>query len=380
MPRSPWNGSWTGNGIITASYPGEFSPIIAGSGVHNITYEANTCIDDLLITVYPLSVLSDTLICSSSPDFILNVNPPGGTWVGNGILDNSTGLFSPSQLGLGNHMVGYISPSGCVDTFSINIYNSPTLTLGGLDTDYCFNDTNIQVIVSPIGGVLSGNGVNGLTFNPSLAGAGYHNIVYSYGSGICLQTIDVVVFISDELVTSTYYTDDTICVGDIATIGVDANGGSTNYSFAWNNALSGSFEHLVSPIFTTNYVVSVDDGCSTPIFDSILIFVQPKFDLTFTTSIKKCYGSEGFAHVIVSPIGNYTYEWDTDPVISNDSLFAAVNKNYQVEVIDNNTECLITKAIEISNNLLSPPDKTFAGWFLLFLNLSYFSKILSASS
>ena len=37
-----------------------------------------------------------------------------------------------------------------------------------------------------------------------------------------------------------------------------------------------------------------------------------------------------------------------------------------------NTEGFITNALEISNNLLSPPDKTFAGWFLLFPNLSYF--------
>ena len=38
----------------------------------------------------------------------------------------------------------------------------------------------------------------------------------------------------------------------------------------------------------------------------------------------------------------------------------------------NRTEGFITSALEISNNLLSPPDKTLAGWFLLFLNLSYF--------
>lgn len=347
VPRTPWNGNWTGNGIISLGYPGEFSPIIAGVGIHNITYEANTCVDNLLITVHPESILSDTLICSSSPDFILNVTPAGGVWVGNGILDNNTGLFSPSQLGIGIHQVGYVAPSGCIDTFTINIYDPPTLTLVGLETDYCFKDTNIQVIVSPAGGVLSGNGVNGLVFNPSLAGEGYHNIVYSYGSGICLQTIDMVVFVSEELVTSTYYTYDTICIGDIVTIGIQANGGSTNYTFSWNNSLSSSFEHMVEPTLTTTYIVSVDDGCSTPTSDSILIFVHPEFDLTFSTSIKRCYGAEGFAHVIASPLGSYNYQWNTNPIVDNDSLFAPVNKSYQVEVTDNNTNCSIKDTVTI---------------------------------
>jgi len=347
VPRTPWNGTWSGNGIISNNYPGEFSPNMAGAGIHTITYTANTCTDDLIIIVYPQSILLDTLICYSSSNIILNVTPTGGNWMGNGIVNNNTGLFSPTQVGVGTHMIGYIAPSGCIDTFYITIYNAPTLTVNGLDNEYCFKDTNIQVIVSPLGGVLSGDGVSGLTFNPSLAGIGYHTITYSYGLGICLQTIDVVVFVADQLMANTYTTDDTICVGDMVIIGVTVNGGTMNYSFVWNNGLSNSFEHIVAPNTTINYVVTIDDGCSTPTLDTISIFVQPTFNLSFTTSEKQCYGSEGFAHVVASPAANYSYSWNSNPITITDSLIAAVAKEYQVDVKDKTTNCSITDTITI---------------------------------
>ena len=87
-----------------------------------INYDANTCNDNLIIKVFPKSILFDTLICLTSPDINLNVSPNGGTWVGNGIVNSSTGLFSPSQVGIGTHYLGYIGPNNCIDTFIINVY------------------------------------------------------------------------------------------------------------------------------------------------------------------------------------------------------------------------------------------------------------------
>ena len=182
IPRTPWNGIWSGNGIISANYPGEFSPGTAGIGNHTITYTANSCSDDFIIKVLPPSILNDTLICSSSSDIILNVNPPGGYWGGNGFVNNSIGLFSPSSLGIGSHLVGYMAPNGCADTFNITIYDNPALSFYGFENYYCFKDTIININVNPIGGVLSGNGINNYTFNPSLSGSGYHNITWNAGN------------------------------------------------------------------------------------------------------------------------------------------------------------------------------------------------------
>lgn len=347
VPLDPDNGFWSGPGVTAPNYPADFQPNIAGAGTHILTYTANTCSDNLVVTIYPKSILSDTLICSSSPDIILDVVPSGGDWFGNGILNNSTGLFSPSSLGVGTHLVGYVSPEGCLDTFSIEIYNSPVLSMSGLNSYYCFIDTIIQINTNPSGGILSGNGVSGLTFNPALAGTGYHNISYSFGTGVCEQIIDTVVFVSDQLVGVTYQTEDSICVGDLVSIGATPSGGTGNYTFTWNNGLSSSFQHIVNPNTSTIYNITISDGCSDDFVDDIHLFVHPTFDIDFSTSMKKCYGENGYALAAVNPSGNYSYSWSTTPIQIGDSLSALVNKNYTVSIIDNNTQCIIEDTVTI---------------------------------
>ncbi len=343
----PDNGFWNGPGITLSSYPGELQPNLAGSGIHTLTYTANSCSDDLIVTIYPKSILFDTLICSSSPDIILNASPAGGDWYGNGIINNNTGLFSPSSLGIGSHLIGYVSPEGCVDTFSIEIYNSPVLSMSGIENYYCFIDSAITLNVNPPGGILSGNGIYGLTFNPSLAGSGYHNISYSFGSGICEQIIDTVIFVDDELNGMKYQSKDTICVGDLVNIGINASGGTGNYNFTWDNSLSSSFQHIVSPTIPTIYNISISDGCSDDYLDSIYLFVHPNFSVDFNTSSKKCFGENGYASALISPSGDYSYQWLTNPIQSGDSLIAPVNRNYTVTITDNNTQCTIEDTITI---------------------------------
>ncbi|MEE2953882.1 MAG: gliding motility-associated C-terminal domain-containing protein [Bacteroidota bacterium] len=346
-PRIPWNGVWSGTGIINSGNSTEFHPILAGVGTHLLTYTANTCSDYLVVTVYPRSVLSDTLICSSSSDIILDVSPAGGNWVGNGIINSSTGLFSPSQLGVGIHDIGYVSPNGCIDTFSIEIYASANVSMSGLDDYYCFIDSNIQLNLIPAGGILSGNGVVGNSFNPSIAGTGYHLISYSYGTGTCEQVVDTIVFVDEQLIGATYQTDDTICTGNIVKIGASASGGIGNYSFNWDNGLSSSFEHLVEPNGTITYQVIISDGCSEDFIGNINVFVESSFNIDFVTSSKTCYGEEGFAQVICFPVGDYSYNWSTSPSQITDTVFGPVNRNYQVQVLNNITGCIVEGTIRI---------------------------------
>ena len=358
VPRTPWNGVWSGNGIISPNFPGEFSPATAGSGIHTITYTANSCTDNFIIKVLSPSVLTDTLICSTSSDIILNVTPSGGYWGGNGIINNSLGLFSPSTLSLGDYMVGYMAPNGCADTFNITIYDNPVLSFSGFEDYYCFKDTLININVTPSGGVLSGNGISNYTFNPSIAGSGYHNITYTYGSGNCIETIDTVIFVENEFTSSIYVTNDTICLGDLTSIGVNVSGGTSNFTFSWNNGLSNSFHQLVSPSSTTNYIITSSDGCSDNNIDTIPIVVLPTFNLSFSTSTKQCFGEIGNAVVIASPNGNYTYEWNTNPISVTDSINANVNRYYRVEVKDENTQCIVSDTITIPGY-----DDVFASFF-----------------
>ncbi len=347
VPRVPWHGTFYGAGIVDTSHPGTFNPVVSGSGIHTLYYTSNTCTDSLIVNVFPQSVLSDTLICNNSPDIILNINPSGGLFGGNGILDNNLGVFSPSSLNIGNHMIGYQSLDGCIDTFNINIYQNPILSFNGFENYYCNKDTNIQINALPNGGVFSGNGIINDIFNPAVAGSGYHNIKYSYGLNSCEISIDTIIFVENELVTSIYSSKDTICADDLVSVGVNISGGVPNYSFSWNNINNTSFEQLVNLDSTFNFIVTSSDGCSDNNIDSILIVVHPKFSFDYTTSEIKCFGELGYAKLLISDQNNYSYLWNTNPPSYLDSIYSFVNRNYIVLVTDDSTNCVVSDTIWI---------------------------------
>ncbi len=355
IDRQPYDGFFVGNGITSSNFPGIFSPNISGAGNHLITYFANSCQDDLIFKVFPKPILLDTLICSNSSPFILNINVLGGQWNGNGIIDNATGLFDPSLVPLGNIYLEFTSDNGCVDTFLVEVIDPPNVSFSNIDINYCYIDSFYNISVFPSGGVLTGNGVINNKFNPSLAGSGYHNISYTYGSGNCISSVDTVFFVGNELLSSVTSSSDTICEGELVNISVSSSGGTGNYQFLWNNSLSNSFSHLVAPNTSTNYTVNVSDGCSEETTDTISIYVFNTFDLSFISSDKKCFGEYGFAKVTSNSSSNINYQWNTNPITQGDSIYALVNRDYIVTASDQNTMCSIVDTVRISGyeNLVS---------------------------
>ena len=347
LNRVPYNGTFFGNGIINSNFPGVFSPNVSGSGYHTVNYTANNCSDNMIFSVYPKPILFDTIICSNSSPFTLNINSSGGQWDGIGVIDNNIGLFDPALVPLGNSYLQYTSENGCVDTFLIEVIDPPNVSFGSLNINYCFIDSSYNILAFPSGGVLSGNGVVNNTFNPSLAGSGYHNISYTFGSGNCIASIDTVFFVGNELISSVSSSSDTICDGEIINISISSSGGTGNYQFNWDNGLSNSFNHLVSPNITTNYIVTVSDGCSEETVDTIPIFVFNTFDLNFISSEKRCFGEFGYAIVNSNSTSNISYQWNTNPITYGDSINALVNRNYIVTATDLQTNCIVIDTIKI---------------------------------
>ena len=60
-----------------------------------------------------------------------------------------------------------------------------TPVIAGVDPLYLHTDNPVLVNLIPTGGVLTGNGVLGNTFNPQLAGIGVHELNYVYSFGRC---------------------------------------------------------------------------------------------------------------------------------------------------------------------------------------------------
>ncbi|MBN8702044.1 MAG: gliding motility-associated C-terminal domain-containing protein [Bacteroidetes bacterium] len=359
--RTPGGGLWTGPALI--SYPPVydrkfyFKPSLAGPGLHTLLYTANNCTDTLRIVVYPGTLsFADTSVCSIMPTFPIDLQVIGNgiKWYGYGIVNADSGLFNPAITGSVTSTVYYTTRvNGCGASVDVTVYQFTAAQINGLNTTYCFNDSAFNLSVNPTGGVLSGPGIVGNTFNPSIAGNGAHQIVYYYvgsGGASCSTSDTIQVTVYPAITTTLTATNDSLCIGDNAIISLAATTGVpfANITYAWNNGLPAINTHQVFPSITTTYIVNTNDNCSDEKTDSITILVYPTFSQTATTTDTLCYGLSGTAAVTVVGAGsNYAYSWSTNPAKTTASITGLAGNIYTVKITDKNSGCFIDTVIKI---------------------------------
>lgn len=191
---TPVGGAWSGPGV-TGNI---FNATIAGIGTSVITYtytDANGCTNsatrNVTVTASPsVTGGADQAVClNTSPFTITGGSPGGGTWSGTGVFNN---IFDPSQSGLGTFSLTYTfnNGAGCSGTATKNIQvKSIPVVSAGSNLQYCLN-AGIQNLTggSPAGGIWSGTGVVGTTFNPFTAGVGNQVLTYSFTQNGCTNS------------------------------------------------------------------------------------------------------------------------------------------------------------------------------------------------
>lgn len=343
--RYPSGGIWSGIGTDNNG-DGHFTPSVAGGGTFTIYYEANTCVDSMVMTVHE-NIMFDTSVCEVGDPIQLQALPAGGTWAGDGIID-PTGMFDPQQVGIGQHWVYYQGSSGCWDSCMVDVYQLQPAQIIGLENTYCFVDSAIALIGIPSFGVFSGDGITDTIFNPSLAGEGIHQIAYDHGSAGCEVHTDMLVSVSEPIMTDTVGGYLTVCKGDAATIGVSASGGNgSNFTYTWNPNVSSFATQEIYPDTTTTYHITTWDGCSEPVEDSIYVYVKEPFSTTFETSDPLCYGSQGYATAQVDPPGSYSYEWHSSPPNFMSTIYAPAATTYQITITELESGCEFDTSVTI---------------------------------
>jgi len=133
-------------------------------------------------TVVSFSGLAGPYCINQTTPVTLTGTPPGGTFSGTGVQGNT---FVPYLAAVGTNVVTYTytDGNGCTNSQSQNVVVTglPIVSFTGLAGPYCENsNTPIPLTGFPSGGTFSGPGISGTNFIPSLAGAGYHQITYTY--------------------------------------------------------------------------------------------------------------------------------------------------------------------------------------------------------
>jgi PKD repeat protein len=192
---TPTGGSWHGQGISGL----QFDPQGAGGvGTYPVVYtftDLNSCTDSITVDIAvidPPSIyagVNDT-ICINTGTLQLKGFVPGtgGIWIGNGIVNNQTGLFDPLIAGGGQHPLVYTFGVGncqVKDTTQINVI--AIAIEAGANRVACLDDVPLQLTgFAPVGGVWTGAGITDPSgiFNTQVTTVGTHLLYYQYNDPI----------------------------------------------------------------------------------------------------------------------------------------------------------------------------------------------------
>ena len=272
LSGTPSGGTFSGTGVSGSS----FNPAI-GPGTYNITYSysaANGCSASATtsITVNPIpSVSAGTYspVCSNSSAITLSGTPAGGTFSGTGVSGNT---FNPA-IGAGSYTITYVySSGGCTNsaTTTITVNAGPTVNAGSYSAT-CSNSGLVSLTGSPAGGVFSGTGVSGSSFNPSV-GAGSYTITYTYNNGTCSSSATTIIDVYDAPAVSagTY---NAVCTnsGTVSLTGSPAGG-----TFSGTGVTGNSFNPATGVgTYTINYSYTNANGCVSAASTTITVNALP---------------------------------------------------------------------------------------------------------
>ncbi|MDI9340619.1 MAG: gliding motility-associated C-terminal domain-containing protein [Sediminibacterium sp.] len=187
------SGVWSGTSVSNNN----FTPLNLATGIYNLTYNTvstpnpNVCPHSTVIAISVLNPPIPTVnqvgpFCNTSSPVQLMATPSNGTWSTVPYLSNA-GVFSPGAASIGNNVVMYTTGTNTCSasvsrTISIEAFVPATIT--GTLPDKCNTGTseNLAAIVQSPGGIWTGNGVSGNTFNPANAGLGQIVLTYNTAS------------------------------------------------------------------------------------------------------------------------------------------------------------------------------------------------------
>ncbi len=360
MTAATGGGTWTGDGIVNPS-TGEFSPIIAGTGSHSISYliiDGNSCTGydtiDIVVRPGPVgSILPVDPFCIYDAPYDLEAATTLGNWTGTGIINASSGLFDPAIAGLGWHSITYETEpdaSGCIgnDTLEIEVVEQPFAEFLTPDSAWCETDSNQTYGKYLITGkenslfdlVLDMNGdrdtlhlisvgIDSILLN-NIPGINLYTlvkIIEHHGNSSCdADLFDTIVMDLHPLPVMELETEyDDYC--SPVEVSFEAQKGASTYIWDFgdgkrnispSNEVTYTYrydgdtiygEPRTDTVYYIQLIAETEFGCSDTITDSVVVYPNPIAD--FFVSPEMQYFPDSLVYLLnLSSRGNWNYSWD----------------------------------------------------------------------
>ncbi len=279
---------------------------------------------------------STNVTCNGGTTGSVNLNAAGGSpgytflWSNGRTTQNNTGI------GAGSYTVTVTDAGLCTATASITITQPTVVTATATPTNVNCNGAStgsVSLIASggtPAYNFIWSNGVN--TQNNTGINAGIYTVTISDVNG-CTSTATTTITQPSALTTNTVAVTDATCsLG--GTVNISVSGGSSGYSFAWNN---GATTEDLSGLSSGNYTLTISDanGCTiTNGPNTVNAIGTPSTSLSTSTNVSCIGNANGSINISVNGgTPAYIFTWSNGATSEDISGLSA--GNYAVTVTDN---------------------------------------------
>jgi gliding motility-associated-like protein len=273
--------SWSGPEGFTSDSD---SPVISpATTLHNGNYncsitDANGCsasgsISVVVHSMPNVNIMDTNALCSTSSPFTLDAYPAGGIWSGNGITDNSAGVFDPSEANIGINTITYeVTENGCTASDQIEMEIVESLDASITDPGYfCSDDAAIQLQTADDGGNWSGDAVNDSGYvDPSDLGPGEYQVIYSIDH-YCGSTDTLLITVYERADATITYAPDSLFINDPSVL-LEATNQGGSWSGDGIDEVSGEFVPYDAGLGAHQIIYTISEFCGDS--DTTMIVVS----------------------------------------------------------------------------------------------------------
>jgi gliding motility-associated-like protein len=347
--------NWS-NGIGNVQHPNNLSP-----GTYHLTVtDGNGCTKTASATIIQLPPMSvgvqnvSNISCHGGNNGSINLNIINGTapfsfnWT-NGIGNTQ----NPNNLSVGNYSVTVTDANGCTATTSATLTAPIALSASATSLSVsCHGGNNGSITLTRSGGVLPysyawSSPSIGNVQNPTNLAAGTYTVTITDGNG-CQKTASTLVAQPPILSVSLTNTNITCHGASNASITTNVSGGTSPYTYTWNNPAIGNVQNPAN-LAAGTYLLTVTDNKGCTATASATVTQPSQMQATLTATNVSCFGGNDGA-IAMSVSGGkapYTFSWNNNaPNIQNPNGLSA--NVYTCTVTDANNCVFVTNSVAIA--------------------------------
>ena len=316
----------------------DISNLIAGTYTVTVT-DANSCtISNSYLVNQPgalnLSVIISNVTCFNGADAVVDITVTGGTikyayqWSNAAITQDLTNVSA------GTYTVTVTDANNCTVSNAYTITQPTALNLSGVTTSVsCFGGTSGSVNTTVAGGTTNYSyqwSNSAVTQDLTNVSAGTYTVTVTDANNCTVSNAYTIT--QPTALNLSGVTTSVICFGGTnGSVNITVAGGTTNYSYQWNNS---AVTQDLTNVSAGTYTVTVTDANNCTISNSYVVSQPTSLAVVVNPTAGSCNLVNGSA-VAVATGGtpNYTYLWNTGAITS--SIINLASGTYTVTVTDN---------------------------------------------